>query len=121
MRKVVVLPEPLGPRNPVTRPGSTTKSRWSTARMVPKCLVKPDISIGSPRGAGAVDIGGTIAAGPPWFRALRIYSVAGWRRATTGWRRATTERRWSAALKDGVRALPGTREPGGEQQPHRDG
>jgi hypothetical protein len=50
IRKVVVLPAPLGPRKPVTRPGWTSKLRPSTARRVPKALVSPralitDVSI----------------------------------------------------------------------------
>src|SRR5690606_31700998 len=39
-RIVVDLPAPLGPRNPVTRPGRTRKVRWSTARRVPYSLVR---------------------------------------------------------------------------------
>jgi hypothetical protein len=36
MRRIVVdLPEPLGPRKPVTTPGSTVKLRSSTARFEP--------------------------------------------------------------------------------------
>ena len=35
MRMVVDLPEPLGPRKPVTRPGATVKLRQSTARVLP--------------------------------------------------------------------------------------
>jgi hypothetical protein len=31
MRSVVDFPAPLGPRNPVTRPGMTSKERPSTA------------------------------------------------------------------------------------------
>ena len=34
-RIVVDLPAPFGPRNPVTRPGSTLKDRWSTASLSP--------------------------------------------------------------------------------------
>ena len=52
MRKVVVLPEPFGPRKPVTRPGSTVNDRSSTARTGPKVLERPRISIGSPRVVG---------------------------------------------------------------------
>src|SRR5581483_6752004 len=36
MRSVVVLPAPLGPRKPVTEPGSTVKLSRSTARMLPR-------------------------------------------------------------------------------------
>ena len=38
IRRVVVLPEPLGPRKPVTRPAATSKLRSSTARTAPKLL-----------------------------------------------------------------------------------
>ncbi len=41
MRMVVDLPEPLGPKKPVTAPGVTVKLRSSTARVLPKRLVKP--------------------------------------------------------------------------------
>src|SRR5271166_4020422 len=40
IRNVVVLPDPLGPRNPVTRPGATSKERSLTAETGPKCLVR---------------------------------------------------------------------------------
>src|SRR5215471_9450067 len=40
IRKVVVLPEPFGPRKPVTRPGLTSKLRPSTAVMLPYLLVR---------------------------------------------------------------------------------
>jgi hypothetical protein len=35
MRSVVVFPDPFGPKNPVTRPGSTSKDRSSTAKTDP--------------------------------------------------------------------------------------
>src|SRR5687768_17151656 len=38
MRRLVVLPAPFGPRNPVTTPGSTANVRPSTARTAPKCF-----------------------------------------------------------------------------------
>src|SRR5690242_2221864 len=41
MRRVVVLPAPLGPRNPVTRPGRASNDRPSTARTVLYTLVSP--------------------------------------------------------------------------------
>ena len=44
-RRVVVLPAPLGPRNPVTVPASTEKDRSSTAVTPSKCLVSPWISM----------------------------------------------------------------------------
>ena len=39
-RRVVVLPEPLGPRKPTTLPSSMSKLRSSTARTGPKSLVR---------------------------------------------------------------------------------
>src|ERR1700676_5391378 len=41
MRMVVDFPEPLGPRNPVTAPGRTSKLRPSTARVLPYVLERP--------------------------------------------------------------------------------
>jgi len=35
IRIVVDLPEPFGPRNPVTTPGRTLKLSWSTAILSP--------------------------------------------------------------------------------------
>ncbi len=35
IRNVVVLPAPLGPRNPVTVPAATVNDRSSTARRLP--------------------------------------------------------------------------------------
>ena len=61
MRRVVVFPDPLGPRKPVTRPGSTVNDRLSTARTDPKCFESPLISIGSPRVVAPSVIGATIA------------------------------------------------------------
>src|ERR1700760_3828585 len=45
IRRVVVLPAPLGPRNPVTVPWSTEKLTWSTATRLPKRLVSPSSSM----------------------------------------------------------------------------
>ena len=45
IRIVVVLPAPLGPRNPVTTPGSMVQVRSSTARVRPNTLVSPANSI----------------------------------------------------------------------------
>jgi hypothetical protein len=39
-RRVVVLPEPLGPRKPTTLPSSMSKLRSSTARTGPKSFVR---------------------------------------------------------------------------------
>src|SRR5215472_639660 len=40
IRRVVVLPAPLGPRKPVTRPGPTSKLKPSTAVTLPYRLVR---------------------------------------------------------------------------------
>src|SRR4051794_30003281 len=45
IRSVVVLPAPFGPRNPVTRPGSTVNDRSSTARSFRYTLVRPETTI----------------------------------------------------------------------------
>lgn len=45
MRIVVDLPDPLGPRNPVTVPGRTSNDRSSTATTLPKRLESPRASI----------------------------------------------------------------------------
>jgi hypothetical protein len=50
MRRLVVLPAPLGPRKPVTRPGSTVKLRSETASTEPKRFVAPANSMGTPVG-----------------------------------------------------------------------
>src|SRR2546423_2658900 len=42
---VVVLPEPLGPRNPKTPPRGTRSVRWSTAMTSPYCFVRSVVSI----------------------------------------------------------------------------
>ena len=58
-RMVVVLPAPLGPRNPVTRPGWQTKSMLSTAVNAPYFLVSPSTLIMTPilPGRPSPDIG----------------------------------------------------------------
>ena len=48
MRSVVVLPAPLGPRKPVTRPVWTVNERSSTALTLRYCFVSPDTSIRPP-------------------------------------------------------------------------
>ena len=45
MRSVVVLPAPLGPRNPVMRPGSTVNVRSSTAVRSPNRFVSRSTSM----------------------------------------------------------------------------
>ena len=62
---VVVLPAPLGPRNPVTRPGRTVKLSPSTAVTGPKRLVSPSASISTGRAAGrAARAGAAGTVGP---------------------------------------------------------
>src|SRR3982751_6571206 len=54
IRIVVVLPDPLGPRNPKTAPCGTTRSMWSTATWPPRNrLVSPRVAI-----AGGADVRG---------------------------------------------------------------
>ncbi len=50
MRRLVVLPAPLGPRNPVTWPGSTRAEKSDTAVTVPKRFVTPENSSTCPSG-----------------------------------------------------------------------
>src|SRR5438270_11373547 len=47
---VVVLPAPLGPRKANSSPPRTSRSRSSTARLLPKTLVTPRNSIIGPSG-----------------------------------------------------------------------
>jgi hypothetical protein len=55
MRSVVVLPAPLGPRKPVTEPGSTVKLSRSTARILPRnTFVKLSTTIRPSRGASVM-------------------------------------------------------------------
>ena len=49
---VVVLPEPLGPRNPITSPASTRRVSSSTASLSPKRLLRPSVSITAPAAGG---------------------------------------------------------------------
>ncbi len=51
---IVVLPEPLGPSNPIISPFSTLKDTWFTASVVPKYLVRSWTSIMKPALAFAV-------------------------------------------------------------------
>jgi hypothetical protein len=98
MRMVVVLPAPLGPRKPVTRPGVTVQVRSSTATARPKCLVNPRSSIMPPMVAredgplrkGPVRFLGAdpgCAGGPPGTH--RNISAPTRRAATIGRRRST--------------------------------
>src|SRR3954452_1864138 len=48
MRMVVVLPAPLGPRNPVTVPGSQRNVTSETMVRPPSCLVSPLVWIMPP-------------------------------------------------------------------------
>src|SRR3712207_3705219 len=61
MRMVVVLPAPLGPRKPVTVPGSQRKVTSETTVRPPSCLVSPVVSImpaGSRRAGFAATVRG---------------------------------------------------------------
>src|SRR6266545_5277632 len=66
-RMVVDLPAPLGPTNPVTRPGGTVNERSSTATVRPNRLVRPRAWMvasmawdGTARGASGASRGGAI-------------------------------------------------------------
>ena len=66
MRRVVVLPAPLGPRKPVTRPGTTVNETSWTATTEPNLLVRPRTSIAPPAGGwAAVTAAPYPAAVPP--------------------------------------------------------
>jgi hypothetical protein len=54
IRIVVDLPDPLGPRNPVTAPAGTSKVKLSTAVVVPYRLVSECAVIISRNGKGRV-------------------------------------------------------------------
>src|SRR5690348_5521437 len=77
VRRVVVLPAPLGPRKPVIEPGSTVKLRLSTARTAPKVLVSPCSSTrtGSARGRSArtvpaLEMVALLTSGDGWFHPI---------------------------------------------------
>src|SRR4051794_18501561 len=97
MRIVVVLPAPLGPRKPVTEPGSTVKLRSETARTGPKALVRPRTSTRT--GAAAVALPVEIALSsprPPRAGGRPDRSIQAHRTgfpARSGERRADAERR----------------------------
>ena len=57
MRIVVDLPDPLGPRKPVTVPGRTSKDRSSTATTLPNRLDSPRASITPSALHGAMSFG----------------------------------------------------------------
>src|SRR4051794_17887536 len=77
MRRVVVLPAPLGPRKPVMRPGSTTKSRSWTAVKSPNRLERPRTSMRAP------DAGAGVMCRPQEMSWVDQTS-AGWSGAPTG-------------------------------------
>src|SRR5690348_11211401 len=66
IRSVVVLPAPFGPRKPVTEPGATVKLSESTARCLPKILVRLSTTIRpSVWSVGADGRSALLAAMPP--------------------------------------------------------
>ncbi len=67
---MVVLPDPLGPRKPVTRPGATSKLSPSTARRAPNSLERPWTSMAD----GMPD--GTPAATPNHVMSARRHAPA---------------------------------------------
>jgi hypothetical protein len=65
IRNDVVLPAPLGPRKPVTRPGSTRAVKSSTARTAPNVFVTPRNSRRCPSGIVILVIVGLRRPLPP--------------------------------------------------------
>ena len=63
-RIVVVLPEPFGPRKPVTRPGSTVTVRSSTATRARYAFVSPSSSITAPAWPSRAATAGEARLGP---------------------------------------------------------
>src|ERR1035437_5701946 len=59
---VVVLPAPLGPRNPNTSPLATSKSTPRTARTSPKVLMRPRTAMAGTRAVDGLPLVGSIAA-----------------------------------------------------------
>ena len=101
IRRVVVLPDPLGPRNPVTDPGSTVNVRSRTASTGPKLLLSPSTVIRpvgafTPVASGAVSVLCTV--GPPIVAVADPYS----RSRFDGLRRGLVLRR-TAQQDDGIR------------------
>ena len=72
MRRVVVLPAPLGPRKPWTSPRSTCRSRPSRATVAPKRFTRPEMSITGAPSRGAGDPAGDVAVAIP-----RTYACSG--------------------------------------------
>src|SRR6476620_5160334 len=111
MRSVVVLPLPFGPRNPVTRPGSTSKSRWSTAVNEPNRLVRPRTSMRPPHsGRPATTVPLSLAPSSPPCCAQLNHTAYGRHRRTWA---ATPPRQapYSCAHHD-VHPSPGAHRPG---------
>ena len=74
MRMAVVLPAPLGPRNPVIRPGRAMNVQASSAQSVPKRFVAARNSSIAPQLSPSTDIVMTSSRGPdtrmrfrPWM------------------------------------------------------
>src|SRR3569833_154602 len=65
IRKVVVLPEPFGPRKPVMRPSSTLMVRSLATRLSPKLLFRPSTSMARRLGASS-----------PWPSSLRASATS---------------------------------------------
>jgi len=62
------LPAPFGPRKPSTSPGFTANERWSTAILLPNCLVRFSTSIMDGKGVLCpVHRVATSTGGRVWF------------------------------------------------------
>src|SRR5204863_10062140 len=109
---IVVLPEPLGPSRPTTRPGAISKLTSSTARTAPKSLVSAPTAIdgtgkrefagtsagaSSSRWEAACSATETVIGGAPVGRPLLARSVGLDRRS--GQPVASSERRASATSR----------------------
>src|SRR3954453_17738913 len=97
MRIVVVLPAPLGPRNPVTVPGSQRNVTSETTARPPSCLVSPSVSI-MPTDSWPAGFGATVRG----LRSPGLAAVAG-----SDFGRGTRPPRWPS-LDPRAMARPAT-------------
>ena len=76
MRRVVVLPAPLGPRNPVIVPGSSANDRLSTAVSLPNRFVSDSARTTGAMRRLAASAGRCLAPAGARHRALRYSNFA---------------------------------------------
>jgi hypothetical protein len=77
MRRVVVLPAPFGPRNPVSTPGSTSKVSALTAVTAPYRLVSPRTAIVPFTSVHLVHDWVSLMPGPAWRSGATVSPAAG--------------------------------------------